>query len=199
MKIKICGIYRNEDAENVNKVLCDYTGFVFFEKSHRNVTEKKAAELRNIIKNEIPVVGVFVNEDIKKIAAIFYKNIINIIQLHGNEDELYIQSLRKTLPKAEIWKAFKINSKEDIKKAQESTADMILLDNGYGTGECFDWSLIKEIERKFILAGGLTPENIYEAGKILNPYMIDISSGVEINKKKDFEKMKKAVLAARKV
>lgn len=199
MKIKICGIYRNEDAENVNKVLCDYVGFVFFQKSHRNVTEKKAAELRNIIKNEIPVVGVFVNEDIEKIATIFHKNIINIIQLHGNEDELYIQSLRKTLPKAEIWKAFKINSKEDIKKAQESTADMILLDNGYGTGECFDWSLIKEIERKFILAGGLTPENIYEAGKLLNPYMIDISSGVEINKKKDFEKMKKAVLAARKV
>lgn len=195
-KIKICGIKSPEDAEYCNEYKPDYVGFVFYKKSRRCVSEEKAEMLKKIIP-DIKTVGVFVNENQDFISSLYNKKIINIVQLHGDEDEKYIKNLREKIPQAEIWKAFKIRSYADIESAKNSSADKIMLDNGYGTGESFEWSLIENITRDFILAGGLTPENIPEAIKKLKPYAVDISSNVETDGKKDKWKIKAAVEAAR--
>ena len=97
-----------------------------------------------------------------------------------------------------MWKAFKVHSAGDLAAANASAADMVLLDNGYGTGAAFDWSLTQGVTRPYILAGGLTPENIPDAIARLRPWGLDISSGVETDKKKDFTKIMAAVAAARK-
>ena len=111
------------------------------------------------------------------------------------ETEGYINKLRQQLPNAEIWQAFVIRDEQDLIKAKNSSADRVLLDNGYGTGKCFDWSLIKDFNREFILAGGITPENITDAAEKFSPYAIDVSSGVETEKIKDKEKIKAVITA----
>lgn len=195
-KIKICGIYRDEDAEYINEFKPDYFGMVIdFPKSHRNVSPKRASEIRELIDKEISAVGVFVNDDLSKIEILLKNGVIDIAQLHGNETEEDIQRLQKRTGKP-VWKAFKVRSEADIQKAAASPADLILLDNGYGTGEAFDWNLIKDAERDFALAGGIDPENIAEAIKQINPFLIDLSSGVETDKKKDREKIRSAVMQA---
>lgn len=197
-KIKICGLYRPEDIAYVNAVGPDYCGFIInFPKSHRNVTPEKVRALRAQVRNGIVPVGVFVDQDLQDVAALLNDHTISIAQLHGNEDDAYIAALRSMAPECTIWKAFKVRSAEDLAAARLSTADMVLLDNGYGTGKCFDWQLVGEIQRPFILAGGLTPENIPAAIRQLHPWGIDISSGVETDKIKDEKKMMAAVAAAR--
>ena len=116
-------------------------------------------------------------------------------QLHGTEDEAYMEMLRSLVPGCEIWKACKIRSAEDLQKIENSSADRILLDNGYGTGNCFDWRLLKDWSTKhsFLLAGGLQSENIKEALKNFAPWGVDISSGVETDKKKDPDKIRKII------
>jgi phosphoribosylanthranilate isomerase len=120
---------------------------------------------------------------------------VDIVQLHGQEDETYIARLRQ-LTQAPIWKAFKIRSQADLDAAAASSADEILLDNGYGTGQTFDWSLTGGLTRPFLLAGGLTPENIPQAIAQMAPKLIDISSGVETDGAKDRDKILAAVQAA---
>lgn len=196
-KIKICGLYRLCDADFINEAMPDYAGFVFYEKSHRNVTMQQAAQLRNHIHSSIPAVGVFVNAPQEQIATLCHEGVIQIIQLHGGESAEYIDRLRKQIPGVPIWQAFRVRAMEDLQEAQKSTADLILLDNGYGTGEAFDWSLITGMTRPFVLAGGLTPENIPQAIALFSPYIVDISSGVETEKQKDRKKILAAVAAAR--
>lgn len=193
MKIKICGLFRPQDAEYIDKLLPDYAGFVFYPKSHRFTDDDTAFELRKKINPIVKTVGVFVNDDAEHIEKLYKKRTINIIQLHGHESDEYIKNLRKRLPDAEIWQAFVIHDEKDLRKAEKSSADKILLDNGYGTGKCFDWSLIKDFNRDFILAGGITPENIKEAAEKFSPWAIDVSSGVETEKIKDEEKIKKII------
>lgn len=198
-RIKICGLFRHEDIDYVNAARPDWCGFVVnFPKSHRSVTPDKARELAARLAPGIIPVGVFVDRPEEEVADLLLDGTISIAQLHGHEDEAYIASLRAAAPGRAIWKAFKIRGEGDLALANESGADMVLLDNGYGTGEAFDWSLAGGIRRPFILAGGLTPENIPEAIRRLNPYGIDVSSGVESGKKKDFSKISAAVEAARK-
>lgn len=197
MKIKICGICRNEDAEFLNKAMPDFAGFVFYPKSRRFTDDAAAAKLRKILDSRIKTVGVFVDDSIEHIKALCDSGTISIVQLHGGEDEGYISALRTAVPFAEIWKAFLIKSSEDITAARNSSADMILTDNGFGTGEIFDWSLIANIGRDFILAGGLTPDSIPTAAERFNPWAVDISSGAESNGVKDEEKITAAVKAAR--
>lgn len=196
-RIKICGLYRPCDAEYVNAAMPDYAGFVFYEKSTRNVSMKQAKEIRLTLHQKIITVGVFVNAPKEKINTLFQENIISIIQLHGSESNEYILELRNMLPGAKIWKAYKIRSASDIKIASQSAADMVILDNGYGTGECFDWSLIEDYPLPYILAGGLTPNSIPNAILRLHPYAVDISSGVESNGVKDRCKILEAVAATR--
>ena len=118
-------------------------------------------------------------------------------QLHGSEDPDYIRQLR-TLTDKPIIKAFTIKNQYQIKNAAQSPADYVLLDSGAGTGTVFDWKLIQDIRRPYFLAGGLSPENVEDAIKYLNPYAVDVSSGIETDKIKDKRKMAEFVAAVRK-
>ena len=151
----------------------------------------------------IRAAGVFVNADLPDILKITEAGTIDLIQLHGQEDNAYIERIREESGLA-VWKAFKVRDAAEIYKASHSAADMVLLDNGYGTGAVFDWSVVTEasgtiLERGFILAGGLTPDNIPKALVQLSPKIIDISSGVETDKVKDPDKIMEAVRAVRDV
>ena len=197
-KIKLCGMFREEDIAFVNEAKPDYCGFIInFPKSHRNLTPEKVRELRAGLREDIIPVGVFVDQPVGVIAPLLLDGTIRVAQLHGHEDDAYIAGLRRLAPEAVIWKAFKIRSQADLAAARASTADRVLLDNGYGTGQPFDWQLVRDIGRPFLLAGGLTPENIPDAIRQLRPWGVDLSSGVETDRLKDREKMIAAVRAAR--
>lgn len=202
--IKICGLSREEDIMAVNEAKPDYCGFIInFPKSHRNVTVERVRQLRTGLRPEIIPVGVIVDQPVEKAAMLLNEGVVDVIQLHGQEDETYIRQLRKLLKCRDrlIWKAFKIRSRKDLESAMASSVDAVVLDNGYGTGETFDWSIIEDAGkmmegRKVFLAGGMTPENIKEAIHRLDVCGIDISSGVETDKKKDRNKILTAVQAA---
>lgn len=197
IKIKICGLKCEEDVEYVNSVGVDYAGFVFEEKSSRFISEMKARELKQKLFPNIKAVGVFVDKSFNYILELLENNVIDVIQLHGDEDEKYIYDLKKITDKP-IIKAFEINRQRQLRKAENSPADYILLDSGSGgSGICIDWSIIDKINRPFFLAGGLDPENVATAINAVRPYAVDVSSGVETDLKKDFEKIKKFVKAAR--
>ncbi len=198
-KIKICGLYRPCDIEYVNAARPDWCGFIInFPKSHRDLTPDRVRALRAGLAPGITPVGVFVNSPVEDVAALLNDGTIAVAQLHGHEDDSYMAALRALAPGCTIWKAFKVRDPADLAAANASAADMVLLDNGYGTGQSFDWSLAQGVTRPYILAGGLTPENIPGAISQLRPYGLDISSGVETDKMKDFDKIKAAVAAARK-
>ena len=193
-KIKLCGLSRVEDIETANIFLPEFVGFIFWEKSRRYISPQKAAALKDILDKKISAVGVFVNEKISTVAEI--AKFLDFIQLHGDEDDNYISTLRNFTDK-KIIQAFKIKKAEDLQRAQNSRADFILLDSGAGTGEIFNWQLLKNFEREYFLAGGLTVENISDAVKILKPFAVDVSSGIETNGLKDAAKMKNFVFKIR--
>ena len=186
MKIKICGLFRTEDIDFVNEAKPDFIGFVFA-KSHRQVSKETAEKLKNKLNKNILIVGVFVNEDINKVAEIANADIIDLIQLHGDEDDKYINELKKVCDK-KIIKAVKVKTGEDIIRWRNSLADWLMFDAGKGEGKTFDWNILKNFIRPYFLAGGINESNINEAIK-LNPYCIDVSSGVETNKVKDKNKI----------
>ncbi len=197
IKTKFCGLKRPEDIDIVNRLHPDYIGFVFFKKSKRNVEPEEARKLKEKLDQAIKAVGVFVDEDKEFIAGLSNENIINIIQIHGSEDENYIGQLRK-LTDAKIIKAFQIKKEDagDEKRLQEkieainvSSADMVLIDSGQGTGSAFNWEILKLIKRPYFLAGGINTDNIEEAVRDIRPYAIDVSSGIETDGVKDEEKM----------
>ena len=198
MKIKICGLKRNEDIEYVNEALPDYIGFVF-SKSRRQVTLQQAYDLKRDLNSRIKSVGVFVNEPQDMIAELAKNGIIDLAQLHGNEDNVYISKLReKTDGKVKIIKAISISNEFSIDQINEIDADFFLLDNGSGgTGKAFDYSLIKnKVSDRIFLAGGINAGNTKNAVS-LNPYCIDVSSGAESDGIKDREKIIKLVRSIR--
>lgn len=196
-KIKLCGLSRKCDIEWANALKPEYIGFVFWSKSKRNVPPEKAKELKDLLSPDIKAVGVFVDEPIENVAELLNDNIIDIAQLHGGEDEEYIKKLR-VLSDKPIIKAFLLKSDIDAERAEKSTADYILVDYGTGTGKSFDWELLKNISRPYFLAGGLCCENISQAITALDPYAVDVSSGIETNGCKDKNKMAAFVAAVRK-
>ena len=197
-KIKLCGLSRKCDIEWANELHPEYIGFVFAPKSRRYVSVDTAAELKAMLSEDIKAVGVFVNSPIESVAYILSRGIIDIAQLHGSEDEEYISRLSKLTDKP-IIKAFSINSAADVSAANNSSADMVLLDSGQGgTGTNFDWKLLGNINRPYFLAGGLCCENISQAITALDPYAVDVSSGIETNGCKDKNKMAAFVAAVRK-
>ncbi len=199
-KIKLCGLSRPCDIETANELLPDYIGFIFAPKSRRYVSPEKAASLKDNLHPEIRTVGVFVNEKPEQIAKLLKEGIIHIAQLHGScEDEAYIRQLR-TLTDRPIIRAFRIDTLQDVARAQSCLADYVLLDSGNGgTGTVFDWSLLHSMERPFFLAGGLDPGNVGRAVAALRPYGVDVSSGIETGGWKDPAKMKQFVHAVREV
>ena len=143
---------------------------------------------------KIKTVGVFVNETVENLLKIAEEVKLDVIQLHGDEDETFIQSL-KECTNVEVWKAVQVRSAADAEKWIDSSADMLLFDAYHkdergGTGEVFDWSSLDEFERPFMLAGGMDSTNVARAIRTVRPYGIDISSGIETEGVKDDEKIK---------
>ena len=198
MKIKLCGLTRPCDIEAVNELQPDYVGFVFAKKSRRYVSPEKAEELKAMFAPGIQAVGVFVNEEPEQIVSLLEAGTIDVAQLHGQEDEREIRRLRE-LTDHPLIQAFRIDTEQDVERANASTADYVLLDSGAGgTGTVFDWDLLQAIRRPYFLAGGLDTENLGTVKAKLNPYGIDVSSGIETDGYKDKEKMTAFVAAARK-
>ena len=196
-KIKLCGLSRPCDIETANELKPEYIGFVFAQKSKRYVELKKAVQLKQLLSSDIQAVGVFVDETPEVVAELLNSGVIDVVQLHGREDKAYIQRLRQHTDKP-IIKAFQIKSQQDLTEAEHCTADYVLLDSGAGTGKVFDWTVLKNIRRPFFLAGGLSPDNAGEAIKLLHPFAVDVSSGIETDNLKDKEKAAAFIAAVRK-
>lgn len=201
-KIKICGLMSRDDVMAVNEVHPDYIGFVFANSS-RMICEATAQKLKQDLDPSIHSVGVFVNQEAAMITHLCKMGIIDIIQLHGDEEEDFIESLRRELPNP-IIKAVRVRNSLDISTAMKLSCDYLLLDaykeDEYGGSGCrFDWSLIPEMKKPFFLAGGINGSNVLQAVKQFNPYCIDVSSGVETDGKKDLQKIKELILKIRSV
>lgn len=195
MKIKFCGIRRMEDVALMNEFKPDYVGFVFA-KSKRQVDGATALVLADMLDKSIQTVGVFVDEVLENVVITTNLVGLNVVQLHGNEDEGYIKGLRRLLPNTEIWKAVRVSSADDILKVAELPVDLLLLDSFSadahgGTGKVANLSAIQSanLKRDFLLAGGLNSENISEIVKEIQPYGLDISSGIEVNGFKNSDKI----------
>ena len=195
-KIKLCGLSRRCDIEAANALMPDYVGFVFAEGSKRRVTPAQARALKNALSPRILAVGVFVDEAPATVAALLGGGIIDAAQLHGGEDAAYIRALRRMTDRP-IWQAFRVRTQADVEQAGRSEADCILLDAGAGTGTAFDWGLLDRVERPYFLAGGLDTENVAGAIRLLRPFGVDVSSGIESGGGKDAEKMAAFVAAVR--
>ena len=197
-KIKLCGLSRPQDMLMANALMPDYIGFVFAEKSRRYVSPERAAGLRALLAPGILTVGVFVDRAPEDVATLLNAGLIDAAQLHGHEDGAYIRKLR-ALTKAPLIQAFRMDGEGDVRAAEASAADFVLLDAGNGgTGSTFDWSLAGKVGRPYFLAGGLAPENVGAALKRLSPYGVDVSSGIETDGYKDAEKMAAFAAAVRK-
>ncbi len=198
IKVKICGICHEVEIGIMNELGPDYVGFVFVPKSRHFIAPEYAALLRSKLRRGIQTVGVFANESLKTVAMTVEVSGINMIQLHGNETGEYVAALREYV-RCPIMKVYKVAKPIDAEKAMYSTADLVMLDGGNaGDGRLFDWSLIGPVHRKFFLSGGLTPENIEDALNLTSqPYALNVSSGVEANRTKDYRKVMKFISAAR--
>ena len=196
-KIKLCGMTSEDDIKVINEVLPDYIGFVFANKSKRYISFDTAKLLKSKLDSRVKAVGVFVNEDIENIIYLVKNNIIDIVQLHGNEDDDYINKLRTKINSPIIY-AYQIKSKADIKSINKET-DFILLDAGAGCGKTFDENLLDGFDREYFLAGGLSIGNVKEKIMKLHPFGVDVSSGIETEGKKDAAKMRKFVSLVREV
>ena len=182
-KIKFCGLKTLDDIRAANEILPEYVGFVFAARSKRFITPAQAEKLRAALSEKICAVGVFVDEKISTVAELLDAGIIDAAQLHGSEDDAYIKNLRALSGKP-IIKAVKVHCALRI-----TPCALLLIDAGAGDGKVFDWNLLKNFRREYFLAGGLTPENVGDAIKLLNPFAVDVSSGIETDGRKDFFKM----------
>ena len=209
MKIKICGVSREEDIEYVNETRPDYTGFVFAE-SRRKVTPAQAAKLRQRLAEGIAAVGVFVDSPIDDIAGLCRDGIISLVQLHGTEDDVYIERLKEACCGVQVIKVIKsaeLVSLTEANKTIAPDADYYLVDSGAGSGKTFDWNLLRpgmpcaswlqSSGKQWFLAGGITVGNIGQAME-LNPFAIDVSGGAETNGIKDRNKIVQLTAIVRK-
>lgn len=192
VKVKICGLRRKEDIEYANELKPDYVGFVFA-KSKRQIEVEQALDLISLLDKEIKTVGVFVNEPVENALKIAQTLNLDVLQFHGDETQDYIDNFKNFT----VWKAIRIKDKEDLEKTKEFRVNSFVFDtltkNEYGgTGKTFNWEVLKgfELNVPIILAGGLNENNVEEAIRIVNPYAVDVSSGVETEGYKDFKKLK---------
>lgn len=191
-RIKICGITSEADIEILNRFMPDYTGFVFAD-SRRKVSAETVKRLIEGLDPAIKRAGVFVDMDAERLCETAQAAGLDIIQLHGDEGNDYIERLRTRLDdKIQIWKAVRVSTESTLVEMKEYRADLYLADayvKGHhgGTGRSFDWNLMNKPgdRSKIMLAGGLTPENVRRAISIARPFGVDVSSGVEADGKKD--------------
>ena len=207
-KIKMCGISKVETIPAIVDAKPDYMGLVFapskrqvtvdqaktlVEELHKVYVKKYGSDTEPDKNDTIKTVGVFVNETVDNLVTIANEANLDAVQLHGDEDETFIQSLKERT-NVEVWKSVQIRSAADVEEWIDSSADMILFDAYHkdergGTGEVFDWSSLDEFERPFMLAGGIDSTNVARAIRTVRPYGIDTSSGIETNGVKDDEKI----------
>lgn len=241
VKIKICGLRTPADVAAVNAALPEYAGFIFVPMRRRYVVPAQAAILCQQLDPRIRPVGVFVDARIEEILEVLTHCPLDMVQLHGSEDNDYIAMLRAAYrdrfavesrepavdnasarkpgpgpinsslgktgpgPGPARWrrnlcivKAFRVEGADDIRRAEASAANEILLDHGAGgTGERFDWTLLQHCRRRFFLAGGLTTDNVEDAIRVAQPYAVDVSSSLETDGRKDPEKIRRFVVAVR--
>ena len=213
-KIKLCGMMKPCDIEYANRVKPDFVGFIFAN-TRRKISAAQAKQFREALDAEIPAVGVFVNEDISVITSLVQNGCIDMIQLHGEEDADYIRRLREVCD-VPVIKAVKVQTVEQIRQAAALPVDYLLLDTYRkgvlgGTGEAFDWELLREAKaaagdaaegelfgKPYFLAGGLHAGNLREAAA-LGSYGLDVSSGIETDGSKDFTKMVEVMELVRKL
>ncbi|WP_195985120.1 phosphoribosylanthranilate isomerase [Clostridium sp. D33t1_170424_F3] len=204
MKVKLCGIRRPEDISYVNAFPPNYIGFVFA-KSKRQVTAETTAALTQQLRQDIQTVGVFVNEPLESLLHIAQTARLNVLQLHGDEDDAYIAVLRQRtgLP---VWKAIRVTDAESLQRADRLPVDRLLLDSfspaAYGgTGQTANWAIIRTArpQKPFFLAGGLTIDNLEEAIESVRPDGVDLSGGIETGGCKDREKIKAVVERVRQI
>lgn len=196
-KVKISGISHEVEIGIMNELRPDYVGFMFVPRSKRFIAPEHAGMLRSKLNPKIKTVGVFANASLQTVAMCIEVSGIEIIQLHGDETKEYIAALRELIH-CPIIKAFKVTRAIDAERAMNTTADYVLLDSGGGSGKSFDWSLICNTNRKYFLAGGLTADNVAQALSISpQPYCLDVSTGVESNRLKDYRKVMKFLIAVR--
>lgn len=198
--IKFCGLSRQEDIEYANILKADYIGFVYAE-SKRKVTLEKSLFLKKLLDDKIKSVGVFLNNSIDEIINVCKSGAVDLVQVHGDDSEEFIKQV-KSLSGLQVIKGCGVKSSDDILKSQHSACDFILLDNSRaGSGVKFDYRFLLEavdkgFNRPYFLAGGININNIDEALK-LNPYCIDISSGIESGGVKNFKLMEDIVKRVR--
>ncbi len=198
--IKFCGLFRDEDIKYANILKPDYIGFVFAE-SRRKVSIEKSLHLKSMLESNIKIVGVFLNNKLDEIINICSKNIIDIVQLHGNINENLIDEIKLKTNK-QVIQAANIKSIDDILSLEKSHVDYVLLDNVYaGSGVQFDYKLLNQalvcgFKRDYFLAGGININNIESAMKY-NPYCIDISSGIEKDGIKNYHLMEEIIKKVR--
>jgi phosphoribosylanthranilate isomerase len=202
MKIKICGITSPEEIEFANELLPDYIGFVFAE-SRRRITPAQAAALKANLSPSVLAAGVFVNQDIGEIRELCEAGVLDLVQIHGDEDAAYLEALKKEINKPVI-RAVRVRTRADVKNAVHIPADFILFDayrrDSYGgTGATFDLELLEGFKRPFFLAGGLDQNNIAQSVRRIRPYCADVSSGAETDGKKDRRKMQNIINTVRSV
>lgn len=197
-RIKICGLKEAEHVEAAVFAGADAIGFVFAP-SKRQITLSEAAQLAKAIPFPVKKVGVFVNATAEEINATAQAVPLDYVQLHGDEPDTLLDAIE-----VPVIKAFSIRSKEDLERAFASPAPLVLVDapgttHRGGSGHTFDWTYFHQVStsRPFILAGGLTPENVGEAVRDLQPAMVDVSSGVETDGRKDSDKIKAFIRAVR--
>ncbi|QGS37622.1 phosphoribosylanthranilate isomerase [Aerococcus viridans] len=200
VKVKICGLRRPEDIEAANAAKPDYVGFIFVPETKRYVKPDLAASFRRDLAADIQTVGVFVNAPIEEIVAICQAGTIDLVQLHGEEDQAYIAHLKGQVDQ-HIIKSVAVGDELVVDPNQ---ADYLLFDSlspsRGGSGKIFDWQMVSAYQEKpFFLAGGLGVENIEEALKVVRPYAVDASSSLETDRVKDPVKMQEFVAKIREV
>ncbi|MBO5448936.1 MAG: phosphoribosylanthranilate isomerase [Ruminococcus sp.] len=197
-KIKICGMRRAEDILYVNRFRPDYVGFILSDGFKRSISSDVFCELLSYLDRGIGRVGVFVNEPTENILK-YYADKLDVIQLHGDEDESDISILRRNCS-CEIWKAVRARSPGDIEKANALDCDKLLIDSYVkglvgGTGKAADLRIIENahITKNFLLAGGLNSENVTAAINRIRPWGVDLSGSVETHGFKDGNKIRKII------
>lgn len=204
-KVKICGITNLEDAAMSVRFGADEIGFNFFEKSARYIDPLKVREIFKSLVDPIVSVGVFVNESVDYVTTVSRKAGIDLIQLHGDETPEFARVIRK-LTALPVIKAFRVSDRLQLDSMSRYQVEAFLLDSYSheeygGTGEKFDWNIAKQTLKHFpkiYLAGGLNPDNIGEAVKMVRPYAVDACSGLESSKGiKDLEKVEEFIRSVR--
>ena len=203
-KVKICGITELRDGLKAHELGADFLGFIFFEQSPRKMDPNHARVIIEDLPKDVLKVGLFLDQDIKEVAEIAKKCHLDMLQLHGNESDEYCRELKKDF---KITKTFRIENEKSLAKVNNyKDVDFYLFDTFVtgipgGTGKTFDWNLLigKKFDKPFFLAGGLNPVNVGEAVSKVQPYAVDVASGVEkAPGKKDYKRVKEFIENAKK-